>query len=437
MAYVFPAIRGRMGDTDFFQVTTRARDLAAVAVPASELTDWEHWTIGERFQRDIGIRRIQEELVPYLVRSKDRFFGSLIVLVFEPDTFDFEALERLPVKFPAAYREVADRMGFLTIDGGKLVALDGQHRLVALREIVAGRVETHGEFEDDVANDELCVVFVRHESLEKTRRIFNKVNRHARPTTPTDNIITSEDDGYAIVARWLVEAEPPLGLSAPAPPLALFDARGEPLVEWRSTSLTPQATKLTTLSAVYQSVEAILDAHGLTHFDEKHRVNRPSNAELERAYRWAAEWWSAVLDGVEAFRVAIDRPSRIPDMRRFGADWSLLFRPIAQVALFRGLGFATAAGVDLPEAVNRLNGINWSADAEFWVDTIIRSNGRMVANAQAIRLAGRVIAYLVAGERMPSTQVDRLRNDYAEARGWKSWSRHPRPQLPTPVELVD
>lgn len=37
MSFIFPAIRGRMGNTDYFQVTTRAKDLAAVAVPANEL----------------------------------------------------------------------------------------------------------------------------------------------------------------------------------------------------------------------------------------------------------------------------------------------------------------------------------------------------------------------------------------------------------------
>jgi DNA sulfur modification protein DndB len=431
VAFVFPAIRGRMGDTDYFQVTTRAKDLAAVAVPASELTEWQQWTIGERFQRDIAVKRVQEELVPYLVRSKDRFFGSLIILVFDPDVFEFESLEAAPVKVPAAYRELIPRMGFLTINGGRLVALDGQHRLVALREIVAGRVEAEGDYRDAIADDELCVVVVRHESLEKTRRIFNKVNRHARPTTTTDNIITSEDDGYAIVARWLVETDPPLGLEEPAPPLALFDKNGEPLVEWRSTNLPQYTTKITTLSAVYQSVEAILDSHGLTQFDEKHRVNRPSNDELEQAYTWSATWWTAVLDGLPPFQLAIEHPWRIPDLRRYGEKWSLLFRPIAQVALFRGLGFAAAAGVGLEEAVDRAVKINWRADAGFWVDTIIRSNGRMVANNQSIRLAGRIIGYLVAGSKMSSTQVDRLRNDYAAARGVSVGSRYAR--LPEPI----
>ncbi|HQZ33561.1 MAG TPA: DNA sulfur modification protein DndB [Ilumatobacteraceae bacterium] len=427
MSFTFPAIRGQMGDTQFFQAIIRASDLASVAIPASELVEWGQWTIAERFQRDIGVRRVQEELIPYLVRSKDRFFGSLIVLVFEPAVFDFEPLEVAKAGTPAAYREIAEKMGFLTIDGGKLVALDGQHRLVALREIVAGRADAQGEFSGAVADDELCVVFVRHESLEKTRRIFNKVNRHARPTTPTDNIITSEDDGYAIVARWLVDSAPPLGLSSPLPPLALFDSRGEPLVEWRSAALPTNSGKLTTLSTVYQTVEAILDANGIERFDEKHRVNRPANTELEKAYQWSAQWWSAVLDGMQAYTVARKQPWRIADLRRYGEKWSMLFRPVAQVALFRGLGFAVAHGLPLEESVARANRINWRADAEFWVDTIIRSNGRMVANAQSIRLAGRLIAYMVAADLMSSLAVDALRRDYRQATGRTS-------SLPKPVK---
>jgi DNA sulfur modification protein DndB len=191
--------------------------------------------------------------------------------------------------------------------------------------------------------------------------------------------------------------------------------------------------KLTTLSAVYQSVQAILEAHGLRHFDEKHRVNRPPNAELEKAYKWCASWWRAVLEGLPPYRVAIEHPWRIPDLRRYGDKWSLLFRPVGQIALFYGLGFAKAEGVGVEDAVERAAKINWRANAPFWVDTIIRSNGRMVPNTQAIRLAGRIIAYLIAGSQMPSPQIDRLRNDYAEARGWTLRSRRAMPRLPDVV----
>ncbi len=433
-SFTFPAIRARMGSNDYFQVAISARDLASVAIPVSELSEWRQWSISERFQRELAMRRIQEELIPYLVRSADRFFGSLIVLVYEPEEFSFEPLAELTSGLGAAYRAFSERVGFLTVSGGQLVALDGQHRLVALREIVGGRAEVDGPYSNEIADDEVCVVFVRHEVLEKTRRIFNKVNQHARPTSKSDNIITSEDDGYAIVARWLVDTDPPLGLSEPKPPLGLLHpTTGEPLVEWRSTSLSQNSEALTTLSAVYQSTEVILDAHNLRDFGEKDRVTRPPNALLEQAYGWCVEWWSAVLQGVDALARAAAHPYVIPDLRRGRSSSALLMRPIMHVSVFHGLAHARSAGVPLLEAVKRLNQIDWSADAEHWRDVIVRSNGAMMAKSNSIELAGRLIGYLVAGPAMSPQATDRLRMAFAESKGWDPTGSESMPALPTPV----
>jgi DNA sulfur modification protein DndB len=433
-SFTFAAIRARMGTNEYFQVAVSARDLASVAIPVSELAEWKRWSISERFQRELGMRRIHEELIPYLVRSSDRFFGSLIVLVYEPDVFTFEPLDGMASGLGAAYRSLGERMGFLTVSGGQLVALDGQHRLVALREIVGGRAEVVGPYSSEIADDEVCVVFVRHEALEKTRRIFNKVNQHARPTSKSDNIITSEDDGYAIIARWLVDSDPPLGLSEPKPPLGLLHpTTGEPLVEWRSTSLSQTQESLTTLSAVYQSTEAILDAHGLRDFGERDRVTRPPNQLLEQAYGWCAEWWEAVLAGVEPLARAVAHPYVIPDLRRGRSSSALLMRPIMHVALFHGLGHSTQVGVPLEDAVARLNQIDWSADARHWRDVIVRANGAMIAKANAIELAGRLIAHFIAGDQLSQQFVDRLRMSYAEAKGWDPAGTEPMPDLPPSV----
>jgi hypothetical protein len=53
-----------------------------------------------------------------------------------------------------------------------------------------------------------------------------------------------------------------------------------------------------------------------------------------------------------------------------------------------------------------------------WVDTIIYANGHMNAKAQGIRLAGRLIAYLIAADRMTEVDVSRLRNDLSDARDY-------------------
>lgn len=431
--YVLPAIRGHMGSTTYYTVTMSARELVAVARPARELDEWTRWTISERIQRDVTVNRVRDELIPYLLESRDRFFGSLIVVAYKTDLFEYEPLNEIGGTQLGAHSDALSRMGLLTVKGGMMVALDGQHRLVGLREIINGQCEASAKKIAAVADDHICVIFIQFESLEKTRRIFNKVNRHARPTTPHDNILTSEDDGYAIVTRWLLDEEPPLGLATPAPPLALFDGHGEPLVEWNKSNLPQFTRKLTTLSAVYQTVEAICDAHGLTNFDEKHRVNRPPNDELRRAYSWSAHWWNLVLEGLKPFNQAIAEPCLIPDMRQYREKWSLLFRPVAQVALFRGIGHCTTHRLSLDEAIDRMNRINWRASARLWQDIMIRANGHMIATQSAIRLTGRLIAYLVGADRMPQRFVDQLRTDYALARGWTPQRPGRPPNLPEPL----
>lgn len=426
--YVFPAIRGQIGSTTYYTVTMTARELAGVACPANELKEWTQWTISERIQRNVTVSRVRDELIPYLLESRDRFFGSLIVVAYETDQFEYEPLNITGAKVPGALSNPASRMGFLTITGGRMVALDGQHRLVGLREIINNHCNATPHKIADIADDEICVMFIKFESLEKTRRIFNKVNRHARPTTPHDNIITSEDDGSAIVARWLVDEEPPLGLKKPAPPLALFTTDGDPIVEWQSTSIARKSEKLTTLNAVYQSVETICDAHGLKNFDEKHRINRPPNDELKKAYTWSADWWSLALEGLTPFAQATAHPHLIPELRKFHAKSSLLFRPVAQVALFRAIGICKKLGMPPEEAVDRMNRIKWQASHNMWEDIIIHANGKMITKKEAIQLTARLIAYLVAADHMTDGAIENLRSNYVFARGEKPGRRATLPK---------
>jgi DNA sulfur modification protein DndB len=195
------------------------------------------------------------------------------------------------------------------------------------------------------------------------------------------------------------------------------------------------AQKLTTLSAVYQSVEAICDAHGLTHFDEKHRVNRPPNSELEAAYIWSATWWSLVLEGLKPLKDATNRPYLIPEMRQYREKSSLLFRPVTHIALFRAISRCVTLGLGEAEAVQRMNRINWRASANTWEDILIRANGHMMTSQQSIRLAGRLIAYMVVADLMTDQAIDELKRDHAVARGWSPHTPGRQPALPKPVKV--
>jgi DNA sulfur modification protein DndB len=425
VSYTFPALRGCMGSTEYYQAMVKARELAAVAIVASELPQWTSWSMFERFQRELAQKRVEKEIVPYLARTKDRFFNALIVLVFEPDNFEFESLSDKAPNLPAAYRQAAEQMGFLTIEGGSLVVLDGQHRLAALRGVTTAGPDLEGEFVDAVSDDELSVLFIQHESFEKTRRIFNKVNRYAKPTSPSDNIITSEDDGSAIVTRWLVEVEPPLGLTRPQPPLNALDTTGEPIVEWRHQALSPGDRKFTTLSALYRMTQVILTAGGMQNFDEKHMVNRPTDQQLSRAYTFVADWWHTVLSNFTPFRRGIERPVILPDLRAYQAEYSLLFRPIGQIAFMHSLVGTVLLGRRLEEALEYAEDEGWSAADPLFTDTVVYANGHMATAEFSIKLAGRLGTYLLASDLMTEEAIERLQSDLREAKA------DPRFRLPS------
>ncbi|MGC0423339.1 DGQHR domain-containing protein [Embleya sp. AB8] len=427
MATIVPVIRGRMGATDFYQCKMKARELVAVARPAREVDRWANVGIEERLQRELNDRRVHNEIVPYLAQSKDRFFGSIIVLVVDAK-LSFESLDRITNKLHAAYRSVSEDIGFLTLDGGEFIVLDGQHRLAALREVIQSPV-VEGKYVQEVPNDDLVVVFVPFQSAEHTRRIFNKVNRNAKPTGRGDNIITSEDDGSAILTRWLLREGEPLGVT---------DNKGELLVNWRSNTIADRSRQLTTISAVYDTVQTVLELHGLREeFDEKKAVVRPDVQRLEESYEHVKNWWLAVLEGLDALREGLRYPHSLASIRLDAEKWSLLVKPAAHIVLFRGLRRAVEQGVDLRVAVERANRLEWGVKDEIWRDVLIAPNGRIVARNENFEVSADLLGYLLSGEVMSPTDRESVRHRVARHLG-REGQRAPEPgleryELPQPI----
>lgn len=424
MALVVPAVKGQMGSTVFYEATMTARELVSSVRPARELDGWATMSIEERMQREISEVRVRAEIVPYIAGSKDRLFGSILVLIYKGEV-EFETLKDLVTKIPAAYRSQGERVGFLTIGDCELIVLDGQHRLVALREIIQGKT-VEGAFLSEVPNDDICVMFIQHESDKKTRRIFNKVNRYARPTGRGDNIITDEDDGAAIVTRRLLDTGAPLGIKAGT----------DLIVNWQSNTLGARSQKLTTISAVYETVVDVLIAEGFTDFAGK-RPYPPTDEQIQNGYEIAERWWRAVLEGISEYKKAIADPSLIPGMREEDAAYSLLFKPVGQIALFKGLVRAVALGLTREEAVDRANRIDWRIKADAWRDVIVRSDGRIIARNEAYDLAAGLIAYMLAGEKMKKAESDKLKQAFNVARGYDyehpAKGAEPEP-LPKPLD---
>lgn len=404
MALVIPGIKGQLGNTNFYQATMKARDLVYGVRSASELDEWTTMSIEERLQRDPDIKRVKEQIAPYIAESEDRFFGAMIVLVYKGEIHFDSLREWLSSKAPRAYQSVSDDLGIVTIDGGSLIMLDGQHRLLALEKVIKG--EVNGVCREDVPNDDVCVIFIQHETSEKTRRIFNKVNRYAKPTSRGDNIITSEDDRSAIIARRLLSEGSPLGVKA--------GESSDVIVEWKSSALAVRSTKLTTISAVYETVKLILKDKGVS-IDPN---NRPSEEELDQYYETVEKFWNTVLEGLQPYREVLEDSSRIPQMRKDDQSYSLLFKPVAQLALFRGLIAATQDNrLTLSQSVQRANKIDWQMSSTIWTNILVAPSGAMLRGEQPPVKGGKLIHYLIAADKMTEEEIFDIQREYNLAHG--------------------
>ena len=433
MATIIPAIRGRLGNTTYYETTMKVSDLVKSVRPPKELDGWTGFSIEERLQREPDMKRIRSDLAPYIANSQDRFFGSIIVLVWEGE-LEFESITAFISKLPAAYRSGAEAMGFITIDGVTLVVLDGQHRLLALRAVHLGDVS--GSASGTVANDDVCVIFVQHEDLLKTRRIFNVVNRYAKQTGRGDNIITSEDDGYAIVARSLLADDQVFGRRKVGSELKDF-------VEWRSNTLGKRSLPFTTISAVYESVKLILGHNSVPPLREQ----RPSAEELEQYEIHARGFYEMLMERVDAYAAASRDMGRMPEFRSDDSPTALLFKPAGQIAVVDGVFRAVKdTGIDIETALDRLNAVpDWSMSNVLWRDVIVKSGGNIEAGPDARRRMSALLAYLLAADRMDAGQklsTWRMFNDARQRGAVEAWEaggfREPGrlEDLPAPVAGV-
>ena len=249
MATTIPAIQGKFGSTDYWVTTMKARELASSLTIPKDVSGWEEMSIEEKYQRDIGISRVKKFIAPYLANDPDRFFGSLIVTVINDEGMSFESVTDV-ANLSQLYSTSAAGMGFLTLSGGEvLVPLDGQHRLKAIQFAITGKDDTGKDIPNidsnsDLANEDVTVIFIRHDP-QKSRKIFNKVNRYAKPTSKSQNLITDDDDIIAVITREIAN-----------------DIIGSRLVNFSSNTLPANALEFTTLSTLYAITKYILEASG-------------------------------------------------------------------------------------------------------------------------------------------------------------------------------
>ena len=409
MSITLPAIRGRMGKHTYYVATMSAQDATGLIKMPSTIPGWN--SIEARAQRAVDFKRVEKGLGPYLTRSTDRFFGSLIVGVKYLEKADDNsiAIDKKEVIFepikkfgdlPAAYNQPAARMGILTIQDGLLVVpYDGQHRLLGLRYAIEGQ-NNKGEkltsVKNDllVAKDMISVVFLPYD-IGTSRNIFTKLNRYSKPTSATQNYITDDDDSIARIAREITNT--------------VINQKSDDidLVNWRNNSLKKKDPYFTTLDTVYKCTKAMIEEIAPNKLSTEVRLSKKLEDEY---YQLTKETWKFLLKEINVFKEALQNRTEGGNKARIDIrEWSLLGKPVPQQCIVEAfLKITRDKKISKEEAVKRLNKIPWNIGNELW-DSILwqgkKETGKILTKGKKVAID--LVSYM-CGATMTTAQESNL-----------------------------
>ncbi|MEQ9667927.1 DNA sulfur modification protein DndB [Coleofasciculus sp. G2-EDA-02] len=412
MADYVPALKAKMGDWQYYVTVMKLGKIARECRIAEEIRP--NRDLNELVQREITAR-VEKEMVPYLLKESQRFYGALVVAVyggepeFSPVTVDEHHL--LDDTNRSTYG-----FGLLRFDGSQIYyALDGQHRLRSIQKAI--------ELNADLAKEEISVIILKHEEtpagLQRTRRLFSTLNRRAKPTTAGQNIAIDEDDIVAIVTRRLVKENDSI----------------KSLVSIKLGSKQIYQNKydypyITTLAAFYETNEILLNCYeGGLDIDKNFKQFRPSNDEIDTYYYFLEKIWIRLLQKCPGFESILNGRRQPGDLRKRTenngtpvfddsgkpiAGGNVFARPIGQFIIAEVLKAVGVQGRSTDEAIDAImSNISMDIDQAPWVGVIWNPSAQRIIGGKAERAMIASIIIHALGLKI-KRKVRELRQKYRE-----------------------
>lgn len=401
MSTTVAALKGKLGSTEYFVLSMKAKELVEKAMIPSEMEGWENLTLQEREQREINYKRVRDQIAPYFASNKDRFLGAIILTAKNFDPENFEPIADIATKgLPKLYKTQAQLMGFLTFTGGEeLIPLDGQHRLKAIKFAIEGRDEKSKVISgfspcSELANEDVTVMLFPYDH-KKSRHIFTRVNKYAKQTTTGENLVIDDDDIIAVLSREIAND---LGVIGPH------------LVNYKSNTLSDTDARFTTLATLAECNLAILEASFPGNID---RTHLPDESRVSLYKNKIFEVWKFLVTDIEKFAELLSDKEASGDRNRreLRKDY-LIAKPAAQTCLVKAFVRLTSPETNLSyaQASAKLNKINWKKHAVEW-DRLFVSGGKIITATKNKKLVTNILCYQ-AGEKLDEKQKNELLEEY-------------------------
>lgn len=325
----------------------------------------------------------------------------------------------------------------LSFDGTQnYYALDGQHRLKAIKSLIDPTSEISSQAPQDFKNEEVSVIVVvpraaedMTEFMRRYRRLFGNLNRYAKPMDNVTNIIMDEDDSFAIVTRNLISEHEFFRWTGRQRESARIKTEGGKNIKKTDSYFTSLETLYNMNIELLTSVKRRgngWDADGVQ--KEDFRRFRPSEEIIESLYIELKSYWDGLLKTLPVLR---KKPIDMRDHSatdESGTEDSIFFWPIGQellVQIARKL-LDRQADPDNPnpatieKALQPLKNINhnfkdvpWRhlvliPDDQDWTVWKIRNEDRV----KAINLAMRIVLWQIGLDQLSQQEILELKAEW-------------------------
>lgn len=380
---LYPSIQARMGSWTYYMIRMTMREVAESVRFAAEV--WSDRTLDEAIQRVLDEGRVKKEIVQYLTRQEHRFFSSIVIAALEgnPHWIPLEISEVPSMQLFSGYKPLQNTFGVLRFDGRqKYYALDGQHRLSAIKALIDHNSDVWRDAPPGFADEEISVIVVvpsegeaEEAFLKRYRRLFGNLNRYAKAMDNVTNIIMDEDDVFAILTRRLVTDHE--FFKAP-----VIQHRDSPRIKTKKgKNLRPNDPYFTSLEALYAMNTQLLLSKARRNNEwsnlKMYKRFRPEDDYIDELFEELANYWNVLLEVLPDLRR--DPPTmRCHDEDDVGDEQSdsALFWPIGQelmTQLARDLlDEGVSKGIEsVRERIMPLSELSWNLHTAPWRNLVL------------------------------------------------------------------
>lgn len=220
----------------FLQAALESSELSKIQL-VSEIPGSDRWPVRDLFQRDVDTKRVESSILPWLQdNDKVKFFNPLTLTLVPVDSTSNRILAEVPKLAKSEFedelgawdvleREGSYRFRYLKSDNGlhreygmvewssrsvRLVAIDGQHRLSALKRYLSDQdgpgFNGFLEWNVPVVVSGLdCEQPVDASILDVVRNMFVYINTQARTPSKSRQILLNDEDINFVCVQELLQ----------------------------------------------------------------------------------------------------------------------------------------------------------------------------------------------------------------------------------------